>query len=781
MYGYEWTEEYGIYRLVPNAKVIKEIRPVFKEELDYFGLGKYWQYPNTDAPLLWAEGIRRYNLNGECIAEAVGGGFYTKPTIEIKTGYDKSLELKPVDINALWRENERLMLGLEKTAVEFIRKVHDEYEKRGMKFVVAFSGGKDSLVLLDLVAKALRPDEFVVIFSNTGMELSVTLEAVERAKNHWEQLKPRFYEASSHMTPDETWEAFGPPGRRLRWCCSVHKSVPTILKLREITGDYEAKAIVFEGIRAEESLARSEYETVREGVKNINQVNVSPILSWGTAEIFLYLLRNNILLNNAYKEGFNRVGCSVCPSSSPWRDHMSYGLYKEELKPLFSKIEKYASFISTNKAQRKFIEDGRWKGRIGGYNIANGGNRIDEIVNENAIMYRFERIIQMWLEVCKILGKVVEKNDNTYVQIIEHRSYVFTLTEDAVTYSPYSIMDRFIISRLRGVANKVAYCVGCKACVVQCPSGAFEITTEKKIKIREERCTHCANCISFTAKGCLVAMTLHSTIGGVGMKMKGMDSKYKTFGFRRSWLEHFFDNGIGCFNMGQLGSVQYYALKFWLTDAGLLTSAKKGEKIGVPTQLCNLLCPLGAGNPLVWAIIWTNLAYTSVIARWYMLCTHSGETYDKGDLVFMLGDDYSLSTRDNAIAALLETLRHSPIGAVLKQGIPIPDGASFKYIKQGWDSPEAIAILYALYKYAEETGKYTTTLTALENARGNTDARGVDPVSIFGLNPAKFKDILQEIAIAYPGYLRVVFQLDLDNIVLVPERKSIDILCLVAE
>lgn len=104
MYGYQWTNKNGIYRLVPNAKVIKEIRPVFKEELDYFGLNEHWQYPNTTAPLLWAEGIRRYILNGEVVAEAVGGGFYTKPTINEKRN---DLKLRPISIAALWKENRK--------------------------------------------------------------------------------------------------------------------------------------------------------------------------------------------------------------------------------------------------------------------------------------------------------------------------------------------------------------------------------------------------------------------------------------------------------------------------------------------------------------------------------------------------------------------------------------------------------------------------------------------------------------------------------------------------
>ena len=41
MYGYEWTKEYGIFRLTIDAKIQKEIRPVFHEELDFFGMDEY--------------------------------------------------------------------------------------------------------------------------------------------------------------------------------------------------------------------------------------------------------------------------------------------------------------------------------------------------------------------------------------------------------------------------------------------------------------------------------------------------------------------------------------------------------------------------------------------------------------------------------------------------------------------------------------------------------------------------------------------------------------------
>ena len=262
------------------------------------------------------------------------------------------------------------------------------------------------------------------------------------------------------------------------------------------------------------------------------------------------------------------------------------------------------------------------------------------------------------------------------------------------------------------------------------------------------------------------------------MNVKGMD-RYKTFGLRRPFLEHFFQFKTDCFAMGQLGTKQYDALKTWMREAGFLSPATKGDKSGMVTPLFEKVEPLGAGNPLVWAIIWTNLAYNSIISKWFMLNVPAGDIFEKNELVFQLGDDYSKSTRDNAVTALLETFRHSPIGSVLKQGIPIASGSSFKFSKQGWNTPDAVAILYALYMWAEATGRYDFTLSQMEASRGNPDAVGVDPVSIFGINPDKFKDILQDIALAYPDYIRTTFVADLDNVKMFPNFKSIDILDLI--
>ena len=781
MYGYEWTSEYGIFRLTIDAKIQKEIRPVFREELDFFGMNQYWDYPSdTERPLMWAEGIRRYIFNGKCVAEALGGGFYTKPTIKLLT--EERLHLQPVDVERLYEVNRPLMVSLEQKAIEFIRTQFDKYHEYGYAFICAFSGGKDSLVLLDLVAKALAPGDFYVVFSNTGMELSDTIKAVEAAKMHWPSL--RFEEAKSHMDPTESWDLFGPPGRRMRWCCVVHKSAPTIIKLREIIGNYNAKAVVFDGVRAEESARRAKYDDVSVGAKNISQINASPLHKWNTAELYCYLLKNNILFNKAYRLGLFRVGCMVCPLSSDWWDGIANTYYRDEMRPLLKRVEDYARQTKPEKEVKKYIEGGGWKARMGGRGLPNGGNRVSEQIQENEIVFSINAPVQRWLSVAPVLGTITELNDTEGIQRIDGNNYEFRITEQngclRVSYKPFSRMDRFVISHLRGVANKVAYCEGCRACVVQCPTGAYTIQANGQILIRQSLCCHCSNCLSFSEKSCLLAKSLSTTnVGGNGMDMKGLNP-YQHFGLRQSWMEHFMNEGLDCFNQGVLGNRQYEALKVWLKESGVIESSKKDKSLLV-TPLGEKLVQFGPYNPFMWAIIWANLAYNSTICRWYCLNAEIGATYEKGDLVVMLGENGSQSSRENAVTALAETLRFSPIGDALKQGLAIElSKNTFSYYRAGWDYPHAVAILYALYLYAEQTGRRSFTFTELVNAHDNQQAMGMSPADIYGIEVKGFREALQGLALQFPKYIRVSFVANLDNIIL-EKFSSLDILDLAEE
>ena len=777
MYGYNWLEKDNLFELSIEQKLQKELRPVFGEEIKLLGLDCFLKKVPADneAPFLWAEGIRRYIIDGECVAEAQGGGFYSMPTIKVLT--DKKFGVKPIDIEKLWNLNASLMDGLIQKSLAFIKQTYEEYSQKGYKFVVAFSGGKDSLVLLDLVQRALAPDQFIVVFGDTGMELSDTYQTLEKVRDLYPSLN--FHVAKSILPANESWAKFGPPGRRLRWCCAIHKSVPTLLLLRKLTGKSHVKAVVFDGVRAEESLQRSTYIELSEGNKHTNQINCRPILDWNTAELYLYLLKRKILLNNAYRNGLFRVGCAVCPMSSAWWDGIANNIYKEDLAPLLKFVEEYALSCKPASEMKKYIEDGGWKARMGGNNLSFAHQKISESIANDAITFTISERTQDWLDVAPLMGAIVDRDNNQGTQVISKLAFNFSISEDGnrISYSPFSKMDRFAISWLRAVARKVAYCVGCQACEVECPTGAFQIDENRKIKIKTDSCIHCMNCVTEITKGCWAARALAITGGNDTMDLKGLD-RYCHFGFRLEWLEHFFELKNDCWMSNQLGNKQYDSLRRWLKEAELIEN-NSGKGANNTTPLLDILAELGPYNPLTWAIIWIHLSYNSVLVRWYLFMVVPGESFEKNDLVMSIDDSLSLATRSNAIMSLTETFNSSPIGGSLEMGIPITVGKTKKYLKQGWSTPDPWALLYALYLYAEKIGNhYDFTLREMLSIgqEKKFDLPAVDPITIFALNPDNVKELFRDLSTQFPKYLKTSFVAGLDNIQLDPNISSLDVL-----
>lgn len=786
MYGYEWTKENGIFKLTADSQIQKEIRPVYKEELDFFHMYEYWDYPDTDLPLLWAEGVRNYVLNGVRVAEAKGGDCYTKPEIVLHT--DKRLSLSPVDVHRLYEVNASLMKSLEQKAIAFIRTQRDRFTAQKYAFVCAFSGGKDSIALLDLCAKALAPNEFHVVFSDTGMELSDTYQSVETAKAIWPDL--HFMTAKSHLKPQESWQLFGPPASRLRWCCSVHKSVPTVLLLKELAGD-GTKAVVFDGVRAEESLRRSKYVEVADGVKNTQQVNCHAILKWSSAEVFIYLLERNLIINKAYKKGIYRVGCMLCPMSAKWQDSLIAHQYPNDVAPYLSMVEDI-TVKAKGHLDKKYIGDGGWKARTGGNILPQGETREADFIDRetNSFNISITHATQQWVDVLPIFGAIVDDSGNGKYTIktkngVVEMQYRQEEENQTIVVRPADKIDRFDISALHGIANKVAYCVGCKACVPQCPTGAFQIT-DGKIHIRYSKCVHCYNCIAYTDRACMVSKSLQVKV----KKMKNPD-QYKNFGLRQPFLEHFMAVGIKCFDKKKtiedieeltqkgitvLGDDQYTALRRWLCEGGVLSSSTVKDMTVTP--LGEKLISIGAYNPLTWAVIWANLAYNSEVSKCYCLNAEAGCSYAQENIADMLDDSYSMSTRKNAAAALASTFRDSPIGTYLGQGLAISKGV---YLRDGWSMPDGVALLYSLYLYAEHTNHHKFTLTELYKAHENPEATGVSPGDVYGLDQKKLRECIQGLALAYPDKIRVSFINDLDNIVLEESVSSLSILDLAEE
>lgn len=191
MYSYTFDSETGgiILNSTPT-NFSKEPRPIYAAELDILGFDKYWDYDKqNDVPYMWAES-NIYWYRGVQIAKTKGGDLYTAPELQpvrdengsIPFGKADGAKLEQMDIEAMCAANEDLLTVIEDSTVKKIVKEYEKFKDKLDIFHVAFSGGKDSAVLLDLVKKALPKGSFVVIFGDTGMEFPDTYEAVEETK-----------------------------------------------------------------------------------------------------------------------------------------------------------------------------------------------------------------------------------------------------------------------------------------------------------------------------------------------------------------------------------------------------------------------------------------------------------------------------------------------------------------------------------------------------------------------------------------------------------------------
>ena len=168
MYSYSWDIETG--GLLLNSSPLsfsKEPRPVYYKELDILGFDKYWNYAKNDTyPYMWAE-ANNYFYRGRLVAKTKGGSLYTKPEIII---IDNAPEpagelLRLVDIKAMCDKNRNILETLVQETIQKIYNTFMEYRKKIDIYYVAFSGGKDSVVTLDLVQRALPHDAFHAIIN----------------------------------------------------------------------------------------------------------------------------------------------------------------------------------------------------------------------------------------------------------------------------------------------------------------------------------------------------------------------------------------------------------------------------------------------------------------------------------------------------------------------------------------------------------------------------------------------------------------------------------------
>lgn len=429
MYAYEWDSSTGGYILTPMPLAFsKEPRPVYYKELDILGFDKYWDYDKNDSfPYMWAE-ANNYYYRGRLVAKTKGGSLYTPPELVlIEDPEPEGYPLRFVDIPAMVDKNRQLMEQLVQETIKKIYNTFIEYQDKVDVFYVAFSGGKDSVVALDLVQRALPHNCFKVLFGDTGMEFPDTYETVEKIKQICAEEKIEFLQAKSKLKPENTWQIFGPPAVTIRWCCSVHKTTPQIMQLREVLQKPDFTGMAFTGVRGDESLSRSEYDAISYGGKHSGQYSCHPILEWNTAELFLYIYENGLTFNNAYKKGNTRAGCLVCPMSQGKHDYMKYKNYPDDTDLFINKIITTSGKNFSKENYDRFVEQGYWRTRKSGRELSFGHDKhVFEIVKgQNVITVQKKN--EYWKEWAKTYeGYAIEVLSNWAKRIKCGDFYVYS-------------------------------------------------------------------------------------------------------------------------------------------------------------------------------------------------------------------------------------------------------------------------------------------------------------------------------------------------------------------
>lgn len=403
---------------IEESKALNAPRPVYLDELKMLGLDQIFILPNSGLPICW-EIDRKYYYKGELIAETHKGNIYDDPKIVIYEEH-RGRQLQPIDIEKMLEINEKSLATLENEAMDFIKEKYEEYQKKDMGFVVAFSGGKDSQVILELVSRVIPHEKFKTVFTNTGMELPCTLDLMKITENYYGNKFPGFKleQAKSDKSALDMWKSYGPPSRMNRWCCSVLKTALFGRKMKELLNiSSQPRLVVFEGVRSEESAKRATYNRVGEGVKHVSLINCRPILKWNSTETYLYIYKSGIQINPAYTLGLTRVGCGVCPFASDWSEFVIRKRYPQIASDYIGVVEEMAKNIGiTSKTKiNDYVSSGNWKKNAGGKGLQQDASRMDIITKEP----NFECIVSYpkvdWEVWFSTIGEYfVEKVDDDY-------------------------------------------------------------------------------------------------------------------------------------------------------------------------------------------------------------------------------------------------------------------------------------------------------------------------------------------------------------------------------
>ena len=499
-----------------------DLRPVFPEErlLIEILTAKPYEYINNT---VWAMN-NRYYIDGK--PKIIPTRVFKKHSIDqIVETLEKYRPQNNCDsfnksIKMFIKANDERIKYITNEATEFIKETAQAYPVENI--VISFSGGKDSTVTADLTVRALSNPSLVHIFGDTTLEFPLTIEYAERYKknNPMAILKTARNKEQDFY---EVCEDIGPPARMLRWCCSMFKTGPITRVLNSLYRDMNI--LTFYGIRRFESVSRSKYNRVEDSAESIKiqkQKVASPIFDWRDIDVWLYILSEDIDFNDAYKLGYDRVGCWCCPNNNVRAQFLSRIYMPEQSKKWRGFLIDFAEKIGKPDPE-VYVDSGKWKARQGGNGIASSEDVKIRFTNctseENAKVYKLNRpmddtflnLLTPFGKVSKTLGRklinetiVLSVNTNVpilSVQPFTQDGYDYSVKIKTMNVDKHSDLQRMVGYQVR----KFNVCRKCLKCESLCKYGAISIVGDE-YRISETKCRRCKMCVTakYLEGGCMM-------------------------------------------------------------------------------------------------------------------------------------------------------------------------------------------------------------------------------------------------------------------------------------
>ena len=503
-----------------------DVRPVFPQErlLVEIMLGKPLAYLKAS---VWAAD-NRYYIDGKPIT--VSFGAYRKKTPgELRNLLEK---YAPQNDNSFFEQHMQRFVEANTTRLNYIKDEAFEFIKATAKtypnecVVLSFSGGKDSTVTADLAVRALSDPSLVHIFGNTTLEFPLTTDYIQRFhKNNPKSILKTAINKEQNFY--NVCEDIGPPARMLRWCCSMFKTGPITRVLNSLYPN--RNILTFYGIRKCESVSRSKYNRVEdnaESVKIQKQKVASPIFFWKDIDIWLYILGEDIDFNDAYRLGYDRVGCWCCPNNNARAQFLSRIYMPEQSEKWRDFLISFARRIGKPDAE-EYVDSGKWKARQGGNGVAAAEDIKIRFTNctteDHAKVYELTKpmddsLIGMFAPFGKIapeLGRklisetiVVDIKTNVPILSIQpfaQDGYAYSVKVKTINVEKHEDLQRMVGYQIR----KFNACRKCLKCESLCRAGAISITNDAYV-INPDKCKRCKMCV--TAKyldgGCMMVKYL---------------------------------------------------------------------------------------------------------------------------------------------------------------------------------------------------------------------------------------------------------------------------------